>query len=295
MGENTKIEWADHTFNPWVGCMKVSEACRNCYAESWAKRTGSPELWRGERRRTTPANWRKPLKWNAAAKAGGFRARVFCASLADVFEDLPRLDEVRRDLFLLIRETPHLDWLLLTKRPEAIRWRLPDDWGKGYPNVWLGTTVEDQASAAKRLPELWRVPAAVKFVSAEPLLGPLDLRQVRVPFGPGDEGIPVDYLWQDPDGTPGGLDWVIAGGESGRRARPMQPSWARDLRDQCASAGVPFMFKQWGAWGPRDGGMVQTGKKSTGRELDGREHLEFPTRPVPATPASLFDRHGEER
>jgi protein gp37 len=125
MGENTNIEWADHTFNPWVGCSKISSACDYCYAESWAKRSGHPELWQGERRRTAGANWQRPIKWNRQAATAGKRARVFCASLADVFDNqVPR--RWRDDLWHRIDQTPHLDWLLLTKRPQNIAKMLPD-------------------------------------------------------------------------------------------------------------------------------------------------------------------------
>lgn len=268
MGENTKIEWATHTFNPWVGCTKLSPACDYCYAEGWAKRTGSPELWSGERRRTAPANWRQPLKWNAEAARLGIRYRVFCASLADVFDNqVP--PEWRADLWTLIRATPHLDWMLLTKRPENIRKMLPADWGVGYGNVWLGTTVED-VERKRRAHVLRCIPACIRFLSCEPLLGPLDLTDV------------LD-----------GLHLVIAGGESGPKARPMHPDWARAIRDQCAAAGVPFFFKQWGEWVTPDhlpDNMVgsetplcihgedftRVGKKAAGRLLDGRTHDDMP-------------------
>ena len=293
MGENSKIEWTDHTFNPWTGCAKVSEACRGCYAEAWAKRTGRPELWRGDRRRTSAANWRKPRKWNQDAERDGVRRRVFCASLADVFEEhsAAPLDKWRGELFELIRDTPALDWLLLTKRPENIARMLPGEWGDGYPNVWLGTTVENQARADERIPHLLRVPAAVHFLSAEPLLAPV---------------VVADYLrsWCPECGRPliGGthfcgracgtchattrrVGWVIAGGESGPGARIMRREWARSLRAQCVSAGVPFFFKQWGEFVPADHpnapgdvriGFARVGKKAAGRELDGRTWDEFP-------------------
>jgi protein gp37 len=173
MGANSKIEWCHHTFNPWVGCTPVSRACDFCYAEAWAKRTGHPELWQGQRRRTTAANWREPLKWNRAAAAAGERHRVFCASLADVFDNqVPA--QWREDLWGLIRETPSLDWLLLTKRPQNIAGMLPaqfdegDRWPERWPNVWLGTTVENQDEADRRIPHLLAVPArgAVPVVRA---------------------------------------------------------------------------------------------------------------------------------
>ncbi len=242
MGEQTKIEWTDATFNPWVGCTKISPACDHCYAEGWAKRAGNPELWRGERRRTSAVNWRMPVKLNAFASAQGRRIRVFCASMADVFDNqVP--PEWRADLWALIRATPMLDWQLLTKRPQNIAKMLPEDWGRGWPNVWLGTTVENQAEAKRRIPHLLATPAAVRFLSCEPLLGPVFPITIEIANAARALGAPVGECVQL-------LHWVIAGGESGPGARPMHPDWARSLRDQCAVAGVPFHFKQWGEWAP---------------------------------------------
>lgn len=294
MAENSKIEWTDHTFNPWVGCTKISPACDHCYAEGWAKRTGGAALWRGERRRTTEANWRQPLKWNREAEASGIRRKVFCASLADVFDNqVPA--EWRADLWRLIDETPGIDWLLLTKRPQNIVKMMPAVWiwpPSAMPrNIWLGTTVENQAEAERRIPELLTAPAAVRFLSCEPLLGPIDL--------------PLAYLnpVHDFANLFGGarVDWVICGGESGPEARPTHPDWARSLRDQCAAESVPFFFKQWGEWlhqperahfkelarepwrradsqrpGVRPALMFKVGKKRAGALLDGREWREVP-------------------
>jgi len=295
MGANSKIEWTNHTFNPWVGCTKVSPACDGCYAESWAKRTGHPELWQGDRRRTTAANWREPLKWNKAAAAAGERHRVFCASLADVFDN--QVSEVwRADLWTLIENTPNLDWLLLTKRPQNIRNMLPgnyDDyligrhtpWGHGWRNVWLGTTVENQQEADRRIPHLLSIDAAVHFLSCEPLLGPLDiLRWMHDDECPATVG--EDYCTCAPP-REHHIRWVIAGGETGGGARPMHPEWARSLRDQCQAAGVAFHFKQWGDWHP-DALLytdtekrcpppnMKVGKHKTGRMLDGRTWDELP-------------------
>lgn len=263
MAENSKIEWCDHTFNPWIGCTKISTACDNCYAEGWAKRTGQIALWQGERRRTTPANWNLPLKWNAQAEREGRRYRVFCASLADVFDNqVP--DEWRTDLWTLIATTKSLDWLLLTKRPQNIAKMLPDHrvgaqpWGDGWPNVWLGTTVENQQQADLRIPHLLSVRARVHFLSCEPSLGPLNFRWTNHAMDARRETY-RQYL--DRNGSVDQyealkkIDWVIAGGESGPNARPMHPDWARGLRDQCADAGVPFFFKQWGEWAPQLGAI----------------------------------------
>lgn len=288
MGAGSKIEWTDHTFNPWVGCAKISPACASCYAEGWAKRTGQAGLWRGERRRTSAANWREPLKWNK--KTPG--ARVFCSSLADVFEAGDELDDWRMDLFDLISRTPDLTWLLLTKRPEnAARWfRSPD---MMLPNVWIGATVEDQQRADERIPHLFRVPAAVRFLSCEPLLGPVDLapwlwwETAENWHGERERG-----LYRD-------LHWVIAGGESGPKARPTHPDWARALRDQCTEARVPFFWKQHGDLlpacqatepvqkvrpvehpSPHTQGRVNTyyrpGKALAGALLDGQRWEQFP-------------------
>jgi protein gp37 len=294
MGADTKIEWARHTFNPWVGCTKLSPACDHCYAEAWAKRTGQAHLWAGERRRTTAANWREPLKWNRDAEAIGVRYRVFCASLADVFDNQAD-DQWRSDLFALIEDTPHLDWLLLTKRPQNVAKMIWPKWDAGLPqNIWLGTTVENQEEADRRIPHLLAAPAAIRFLSCEPLLGPVDLSMLHY-----DGVTNIDAL-RGRHGLSFGadcakIDWVIAGGESGPGARPMHPDWARSLRDQCAAAGVPFFFKQWGEHAPYDRGRVDSallatpkaldepmgrfGKKLAGRVLDGRTHDAFPEAP----------------
>jgi protein gp37 len=202
MGETSKIEWTDATFNPWVGCTKISPGCDHCYAEHWAKRSGMV-TWGETRRRTTPANWRKPLAWHAAIPDGQ-RLRVFCASLADVFDnDVPA--EWRADLFELIRQTPRIDWLLLTKRIGNVKAMFPPDWGNsilGYHNVWLGITVVNQEEFDRDVPKLRALPACIRFLSCEPLLGPIS---------------GWDYH---------GIDWVIVGGESGSKARPMEEDWA---------------------------------------------------------------------
>lgn len=262
MTENSAIEWTDNTFNPWVGCTKVSPACDHCYAEGWSKRAGEPELWTGQRRRTSIQNWNQPLKWNRKAEAEGKRVRVFCASLADVFDNqVP--EEWRADLFKLISATPHLDWQLLTKRPQNIRKMLPETWGEGWPNVWLGTTAENQEEYDRRIKHLLRAPAKVRFLSCEPLLGPLDLGLLT--YGEGADGEHGTVMTT----RRRFIHWVIAGGESGPGARPMRPDWARSLRDQCAKAETPFLFKQWGNWNSKG---VNTGKKKAGRLLDGVEH-----------------------
>lgn len=269
MGENSKIEWTTHTFNPWWGCTKVSEACKHCYAETWAKRVGQ-DVWgpKPERRVMSDNHWKQPLKWNRSAAAESVRPRVFCASMGDVFEDRIELIPHRNRLFDLIENTPNLDWLLLTKRPQNVlrlsRWK--QDWPD---NVWLGTTVELQTRAEELLPYLEVIPAKVRFISAEPLLGPLQIEQ-----------------WL---GTT--IDWVITGGESGPKARPAAPQWFTDLHAQCMTKNVAFHFKQWGDWAPSDmpnlparrvqvaqdgTEMTRVGKKLAGRMLDGRQHDGLP-------------------
>ena len=271
MSANTKIEWAHDTFNPWRGCTKVSPGCDHCYAETLCKRFGDGDLRQGQRRRTSDYYWRQPLKWNRKAAASRQPRRVFCASLADVFDN--QVDPAwREDLWALIAATPHLTWMLLTKRPQNIVKMLPADWGAGWSNVWLGTTVENQTEADRRIPHLLAAPAAVRFLSCEPLLAPVDLTAINIRAWTGDatpaadepdwrfNALSGEHWFRGDDGysyggdgpSLGTIDWVIVGGESGPGAWPMHPDWARSLRDQCAAAGVPFLFKQWGGWGPLD-------------------------------------------
>lgn len=223
MAENSKIEWTDHTFNPWIGCQNVSPGCDHCYAETMMDHRYGKVQWgpHGERKRTSEANWRKPLQWAKAARSIAGRPRVFCASLADVFDNKAP-GTAREELFGLIRATPELDWLLLTKRPQNIRKMLPSDWDAGYPNVWLGTTCEDQKHYDMRWPVLRDIPARIRFVSYEPAID-----QLRLPYPYG--AVP---------------DWIICGGESGPGARHMAPDWARAIRADCASASVSFFMKQ---------------------------------------------------
>lgn len=325
MSENSKIEWTDHTFNPWEGCQKVSPGCDHCYAETRnARFAGGQAINWGPgapRRRTSPANWRKPLSWNAAHDKffaeHGRRQRVFCASLADVFDNAVNV-QWRYDLLRLIMETPNLDWLLLTKRignaapmlEQAMRALTVqrEGWADNYlDNVWLGATITSQAEADRDIPKLLEVPARVRFLSMEPLLGPVDLwADGEGPLAGGHPSL------SDADGSRGAhylrhgtprLDWVIVGGESGPGARPMHLDWARSLRDQCGAAGVPFLFKQWGEYAPNNRTMAEVeqsergytfvpysdsqqypmaamdhvGKKAAGRLLEGVQHDGFPT------------------
>jgi len=300
MGKTTAIQWCHHTFNPWWGCEKISAACANCYAESIARRFGK-DVWGKDapRRPQSASYWLQPYDWDYEAQKAKTRRRVFCASMADVFEGRRDLDRLRNALWLLIDSTPFLDWLLLTKRPENILQMVPQNWlDSPRANVWIGTTVENQEQAEHRIPELLRVPARVRFLSCEPLLGPVDL-------GPWLSD-PCDCLIPALEGAgqhtptcktfsePWGLDWVIVGGESGPKARPMHPAWARQLRAKTQFYGVPFFFKQWGTYRPATNrealpakgavlldhdAMVRVGVKAAGRELDGEEWNQIP---VPA-------------
>lgn len=301
MAENSNISWTDHTFNPWIGCAKVSPGCANCYAATQDNlRKWTPDGWgKGKpRKRTSAGNWNLPVRWNRAgclncgAKSRvsgndglykclfcGKRPRVFCASLADWLDDEVPIEWLA-DLLKLIHETPNLDWLLLTKRPENWRRRLEEvhagmtsttpvsawlaawlfrghtafKFGPTPPeNAWIGTSVEKQEYADKRIPDLLKIPAKVRFLSCEPLLGKVLL----------DNG---ETSWLTCLGTPHcergegcrsfdelgehfhGIDWVICGGESGPKRREMKMEWAQSLHDQCKDAGVAFFFKQVSAF-----------------------------------------------
>ena len=263
MGEVTGIAWTDHTFNPWIGCAKISAGCANCYAAvdtfARSRRAQGLELW-GEnaaRHITSTPYWRGPLKWDRAAREAGVRRRVFCGSLCDVFEDRPDLDNPRILLFELIQSTPNLDWLLLTKRPVATKaWligsRLQGLWP--MPNVWLGTSVENQCAADERIPVLLSIPAKVRFLSMEPLLDRVDLQNVQWQL-PDSIGIVQGGVLGDrsgerfsPRGAKGrGIGWVIVGGESGPKARPFDLAWVRSIVGQCKASGVACFVKQLGA------------------------------------------------
>lgn len=338
MSAQSAISWTDSTFNPWMGCTKVSPACDHCYAERDTKRFGRVQWGAGQPRvRTAASNWKNPGRWNdapfAECAACGWRGpaaempaghcnecgndtltssrrRVFCASLADWLDNEVSIEWLV-DLLDLIRLTPNLDWLLLSKRvgnfhkrlQEAANWvwanpgngplyQFINNWSdeRPYPNVppnvWIGSTVVNQTEADRDVPKLLAVPARVRFLSIEPMLGPIDL-------------LPIFEHRADAHNDTG-IHWIIAGGESGQLARPMHPEWVRLLRDQCAAAGVTFHFKQWGGWAPQAGmigtpgqtlydvgstrhtvlrcglSMARAGKAAAGRLLDGREHNGFP-------------------
>lgn len=245
MGDTTKILWCDHSFNAWWGCFKVSEECKNCYAETFSKRVGK-DIWgpaiNTDRWILSENNWKNPLKWNRQAEKEGQYHRVFCSSMSDVFEDHPAVTESRKRLWDVIEQTPWLNWQLLTKRPENIMSMAP--WGQSWPgNVWAGASVGTQARAIERIPELLKVPAKVRFLSCEPLLEAVDLTP-----------------WLS------ALQWIICGGESGPRHRAFDPDWARSLRDQCLEANIPYFFKQHGGLHHDSGGNL----------LDGQTWQQFP-------------------
>lgn len=269
LSSGTLIEWAHFTFNPWIGCTKVSAECKNCYAETWSERMGSAavkgvKVWGPDAARhlTSDANWREPYRWNRAAMEAGERWRAFCASLADIFEGRADLDVLRARLWKVVEECTWIDWLFLTKRPENVLAMVPASWlTKWPPHVWIGTSAGTQATFDERLPHLAKIPAPVRFVSCEPMLGPVDIS-----------------AYAD------AIDWVICGGESGAHARPMNVAHARALRDQCVSLGVAFFLKQWGE---HDADGSDLGKKNTGRVLDGRTWDAFPTPHASAGPVTV--------
>lgn len=254
MSQETLIAWTDHTFNPWMGCVKVSAGCAHCYAETLTKNRMGLELWGpGSRRQvTTPANWRKPVAWNKEAKEIGESQRLFCASLCDVFEDHPTANETRPRLWDLVRTLDFLDWQILTKRPERILANLPEDWGDGWDHVWLGTSIEDNR-VADRANYLRDVPAVVRFISYEPAIGPLDKLDLE------------------------GLHWVIYGGESGPGHRGEDKQWARDMRSRCSERDVAFFHKQSAGY-----------RTELGIELDGELVREYPRDRRSLTGGELF-------
>ena len=224
--------WYDLTFNPWWGCDKVSPGCDFCDPERWSGLVGY-QVWGPDAPRRffdDEEHWQEPETWHRRTLRSGVRKRVLCASMGDVFEDRGDLAQRRERLWALMEQTPALDWQVLTKRPENISRMVPPEWMKNWPShVWIGTSTENQEWADRRAAELLEIPAETRFLSVEPLLGPIPK-------------LPLD-----------GIHWVIVGGESGSQARPMDLAWARDIRDQCAEAGVAFFLKQLGGrWNKRD-------------------------------------------
>lgn len=250
MSDKTGIAWTDATFNPWWGCTKVSPGCDHCYAERDAARFfPSTPIWGHEtpRRMFESKHWGQPLAWNARAERAGKRMRVFCASMADVFEKHPGVVEEREKVWTLIHKTPWLDWQLLTKRVGNVERMVPPSWLNGHwpDNAWMGISVVNQEEADRDIPKLLALPARIRWLSCEPLLGPIDLCLYL--SGHEDNGIalgrPVGTCvgWTPP------VDWVIVGGESGPGARPFHVQWARDIVAMCRAANVPVHVKQFGA------------------------------------------------
>ena len=289
MGENTKIEWADDTANFWEGCTQISPACDNCYAKARAERFGSVE-WNGPPRRVM-AGFEVVKASRRHAMNTGQKRFVFVNSLSDFFDNQAPPDW-RYAALDAMAAAPQCIFLLLTKRIGNVVSMVGEHWSHWPNNAWLGITVVNQEEADRDIEKLLGAKATLKipraFLSCEPLLGPIDLANVAEHCGYAshvlkgyrhDMGVPIANLTAS-------IDWVIAGGESGKGARPMQRDWARGLRDQCAAAGVPFMFKQWGEWAPlniagADYGVQRTadspkllrmGKQRAGRLLDGVEH-----------------------
>lgn len=300
MGKETGISWTNHTFSPWWGCARVSPGCEHCYAETFAKRVGHSKggsklpLWGvdAERRPASAASWAELVKWNAKAKRDGVRRRVFVASMADVFEVAPErnasanlvMDAGRKRLWSAIEDAPRLDFQLLTKRPENVEALVP--WGSDWPtNVWLGVTAEDQARADERIPALVGIPAKVRFLSCEPLLGSVDLSywlECEMCRRCGTAQVPImgdptcSCLDDEETGEsssqfrPGMVDWVIVGGESGPGGRPFALEWARTVVEQCSAAGVACFVKQMGSRPTWMGGRVDL------RDPKGGDPLEWP-------------------
>ncbi len=348
MSDKTGIEWTDATWNPVTGCSKVSQGCKNCYAlRDWPRMASNPKTVYFGRQftdvRMHADRLDQPLRWSRPR-------RIFVNSMSDLFHpDVPF--QFIADVFAVMSCTTRHTYQVLTKRPERMleffKWLtfeeypffgFPDQvratkvwpsWkayregkqsgydncGPSWPlkNVWLGVSVEDQAAADERIPVLLQTPAAVRWISAEPLLGPVDISRWLDPTGvtcrdvcPDSRYVAEDEITTTPDGMEAipicphcgetaswtgydpGIDWVVVGGESGPGARAMHPDWARSLRDQCDAAGVPFLFKQWGEWAPNwfvdDAGqkivnsewIERMGKKIAGRMLDGVQHDGYP-------------------
>ena len=283
MSEVTAISWTHSTFNPWSGCVKVSAGCANCYAANLPPAMRRGAEWGKDLPRVHASDdyWKQPFAWERAAVKAGERRRVFCASTADVFEDRDDLDAARARLFALIEDTPGLDWLLTTKRADAIMRRVPAQWRILFPsNVWMLVSVEDQKAADARIPWLLKVPAIVRGLSMEPLIGPVDLDQPTCPYcGEFGENITVASdgatpwcrecdneacfgWWLDGCASPSqrGINWIITGGESGRGARPMDTAWVADIHNQAADRGVAVHHKQMGsAWAESNGAAHKKG------------------------------------
>jgi protein gp37 len=274
MGSITKIQWCHHTFNPWIGCSKVHEGCANCYAEADFAIRRKRVVWGQKGTRSITATWNDPVKWNKAAQLRNERSRVFCASLADVFEDWQgslinhdgtlalhhqhghrwTMNQLRSRLFGLIESTPWLDYLVLTKRPENVfeMWPVDPQTGmrKYLSNVWLGTSVSSVRTAETMIPHLMscRQLVPVLFLSMEPLLEQVSLSRVHVDLGNNFVGNPfaVSSSGEFEERVWPGIDWVIVGGESGNFSRPCAVEWIRIIVNECRESNTPCFVKQLG-------------------------------------------------
>lgn len=281
--ENSLISWCDDTANLWIGCMKVHEGCDNCYAEAQDKRWKGGHWGAATNRKMVNSVWDNLKRWQKLAELAGTQRRVFVGSMMDIFEKPYPVEDSKgylvpgittgdiRDRFFteVVPASPNLRFLLLTKRPGNIKKYIPHEWMINPPhNVMYGTSAVNQATADDMIPKLLEVPGR-HFISAEPLLGLISLKQSYMLYR--ESCSPGTY-----DGN-SNIDWVIVGGESGHRARPMQPEWARHIRDECRQVFIPFHFKQWGNHEPDENDVMhRVQKKSHVALLDGVEFKEFP-------------------
>ena len=302
MGSNTSIEWTDHTLNLWWGCKKVHAGCDHCYAEAMDKRFSAGKHWGGEVRRWIPNAIQNVARWDRAAREAGVRARVFVMSMGDLMDaDLPAISigrqkstkrpsrfkrvgtvawgpstgELRQELFDVIPTTTNLDFQILTKRPGQIVKVIPASWLEDPPNmVMWGVSASNQETADAMIPPLLQTPAHLRFLSLEPLLGPIALSPYDM-YAPADMKPTGKFRTYEGKrqlqvcvkrGAKPLINWVIVGAETGQGARPIKVDWVRSLRDQCVGADIPFFFKQWGTAMP----------KEVGRSLDGIEWNEQP-------------------
>lgn len=248
MAEITNISWTDASFNPWLGCSHVSPGCDHCYAEVSTPARAMKIVWgpHEQRIRTSHSNWSLPLRWHnghaSFFQKNGRHRRVFCASLADVFDNQVE-PTWRDDLWALIKQTPQLNWLILTKRVGNVLSMLPPDWGNGYANVWLGISVVNQNEANRDIPKLLRLPAKLRWLSMEPLL----------------EKVHLSNSWMVGDNK---IAWIVAGGESGKHARKMEAEWLFAIKEKCELFSVPFFLKQWGGADRNKGGCLIEGKEA---------------------------------
>ena len=275
----TKIEWTDATWNQTTGCTKVSGGCKHCYAErTWQRLSANPKTVYFGRKFTDvqchPERLEQPLHWTNPR-------RIFVNSMSDLFhEDVPY--EFIAKVFAVMARCPQHTFQILTKRPERMKVFMMSSSYSNLPNVHLGVSVEDQETANRRIPTLMKTPAAVRWISAEPLLGPIHLSNLTHPYDPKETRLSaLTGMFRHKNKVLAmymAIDWVVVGGESGPKARPMNPDWVRSIRDQCAAAKIPFMFKQWGEYSPNPetGQMIRVGKKAAGRTLDGVIHDGYP-------------------